>query len=77
MPHEVRTPLRPRLLRPLASSQAWGCCECEWDRLRKWAIDQNIIDHDTGPTDMVSRIIELCENMHHLIKKLRTGSSDQ
>ena len=46
----------------------WGCCECEWERLRKWAIENKLIDYHTGPADMVDTILRLVAKMERRIQ---------
>jgi hypothetical protein len=41
----------------------YGCLECEWDRLRKWAIKEQLIDEHDGPAVMVDRILKLFDRM--------------
>lgn len=45
--------------------------DCEWDRLRDWAIKNRLIDSQTGPTDMVSTIIRLVTRMEQRIQDLQ------
>jgi hypothetical protein len=45
----------------------WGCAECEYERLRKWAIDNKLIDQHVGPAEMVDRIIRLVSRMEQRI----------
>jgi hypothetical protein len=53
----------------------WGCAECEYERLRKWAIDNGLIERHTGPASMVDNIIRLTERMEHRIQQ-QTGQID-
>lgn len=50
------------------SSQPYGCIECDWERLRKWAIDNNLIAEYDGPKVMVDRIMLLVDRMAERIK---------
>jgi hypothetical protein len=48
----------------------YGCLECDWERLRKWAIENHLIDTHTGPADMVDNIIKLTNRMEERIQGL-------
>jgi hypothetical protein len=45
--------------------------DCEFDRLRDWAIKNRVIDTQTGPTDMISTIIRLVARMEQRIQDLQ------
>ncbi len=48
----------------------WGCCECSWEKLRKWAIDNRIVTRLDGPDHMVSTILRLVARMEDHIQDL-------
>jgi hypothetical protein len=44
--------------------------DCEWDRLKDWALKNQLINEHTGPTEMVSTIIRLVARMDQRIQEL-------
>jgi hypothetical protein len=48
-------------------AQVAGCPDCEFERLRNWAIQEGLIDRFVGPTEMTSRIIRLFDAMQRRI----------
>lgn len=51
------------------TAHTYGCIECDWIRLRKWAIDNRLIDEFTGPANMVDTIINLTARMETRIQQ--------
>lgn len=53
-------------------NQNYGCLECSWDKLRRWALRNHIISDLDGPEEMANRIMQLTARMEDRIQLLQS-----
>jgi hypothetical protein len=50
----------------------WGCCECSWEKLHKWALKRGIVSELDGPEEIAQRIMRLPDRMEARIQYLQS-----
>ena len=48
------------------------CEECEFDRLKRWAVQTGVVSVKADAAELVSAIIRLTQNMHDRISTQKT-----